>query len=207
MLSVTLSPLLHCLPKIWSHFLCPPLAQVCFYSTWLPSHITFLLVRYPARGGFFLKHVARTGELLRFLLYLVDSKSKVIFLCFKFEVSLTCGGGGGGGCFLCSVTSGPQTSSPVWGYRSQVPRASPGRRAVVSLDLLGWVFPPFVSELNFIATLYLRKIYNWKLSALVPLFISRNFRKYGHFGFIPWSTCLDLGVRMDHECFYNLSDK
>lgn len=72
----------------------------------------------------------------------------------------------------------------------------------MSLDLLGWVCPPFVSELNLIATLYLRKIHNWKLFALVPLFISRNFRKYGHFGFIPWSACLDLGYKIGSRFNY-----
>lgn len=62
-------------------------------------------------GRIFLKHVARTGELLRFLLYLVDSKSKVIFLCFKFEVSLTYGGGGGGFHMLCDLRTSDFISS------------------------------------------------------------------------------------------------
>lgn len=85
---------------------------------------------------------------------------------------------------ICIVTSGPQSVRLQEEVRYQGPLLVAALLFLQSscVSRFAWLGLPTICELNLIATLYLRKIYNWKLSSLVPLFISRNLRKYGHFG-------------------------
>lgn len=88
------------------------------YTVFQKSEVTSYVLLWP-RSAFIphdylpTLHSCWSGTLHgRIFLKHVDSKSKVIFLCFKFEVSLTCGGGGGG-CFhmLCDFRTSDFISS------------------------------------------------------------------------------------------------